>query len=73
MAKNNTSREEILQRENQLLKEILGLESQLDEIGEVSEGPEDTFALLRKLTLPPKVDASFYVGKMPSPWPIREK
>lgn len=73
MAKGKSDREEILQQENRLLKEILGLESQLDEIGAESEGPENMFAGLRKLTLPPKVDASFYVGHMPSPWPMREK
>jgi hypothetical protein len=67
---NNPTREEILRQENQLLKEILGLESQLDEVEAEPERTEDMFAGLRKLALPPKVDASFYIGKMPSPWSV---
>jgi hypothetical protein len=72
MVKNNPSREELLQQENQILKELIGLEAQLDQTEESSES-EDMFAGLRKLTMPPKVDASFYVGHMPSPWSTREK
>jgi hypothetical protein len=73
MSKNNkTNREELLQQENQILKELIGLEAQLDQTEESSES-EDVFAGLRKLTMPPKVDASFYVGHMPPPWSPRNR
>lgn len=73
MAKKDSNREEILQRQNTLFKEAFGLDAELELSEEEVQGPEDMFASLRKLTMPPKVDTSFYVPKMPSPWPMRGK
>jgi hypothetical protein len=72
MSKKDSNREEILARQNALLKEALGLEAELA-LEEESQESDDMFAGLRKLTMPPKVDASFYVGHMPSPWPTRKE
>lgn len=59
-----SNKEDLLKKENKLLKNLLQVEQELAEQEEEEKGIDDGLAGLRKLTLPPKVDASFYTGNL---------